>query len=500
MSISRSVESSGSFALPPIRRDLYYGGQWHPSHSGNTVDIKNPATGDRLGAVAWADAKDVDRAVRAAYEGFRIWRRTKPLERANILRQAAAIIRSHADEIALIDAADCGGPVKAMLVDCECGALAFDFFAGLVTELKGDTIPVGDDNLNYTIREPLGVVARINAYNHPFLFAASHAAAPLAAGNSLVVKPPDQAPLSTLRLAELIGPLFPAGVVNVLPGGRDCGAALVDHPMVAKLGLIGSVPTGKAIFKGAAATLKQVSLELGGKNALIAYPDADPAKVAAGIVQGMNFAWAGQSCGSTSRVFLHEGIHDAVLERVVNIVRGLKLGNPTDPDTEMGCLVSQEQLDKVMRYVDLGKKEGARLVIGGNRPADPRFAMGFYFEPTIFADVLPQMRIAREEIFGPVLSVLKWRDEDEMFRVVNELDYGLTASIWTSNLSIAHRAARRVEAGYVWVNGAGAHYFGVPFGGYKQSGLGREESIEELFDNTQIKNVNVTLDGIDDAL
>jgi betaine-aldehyde dehydrogenase len=481
--------------LANVSRDLYYANAWHPARNGQRVEVKNPATSESLGKVAWAQAEDVDAAVKAAYSGFKLWRRTKPLERAAILREAAAIIRRHAEEIAFIDASDCGGPFKRMVRDSEGGALAFEFFAGLITELKGDTIPVGDDNLNYTVREPLGVVVRICAYNHPFLFAASHAAAPLAAGNAVIVKPPEQAPLSTLRLAELLGPLFPPGVLSVLPGGRACGEALVQHPLVSKIGLIGSVPTGKAVLKGAADTMKKVSLELGGKNALIAYADANLKKVAAGIVQGMNFVWCGQSCGSTSRVFLHESIHDKVLDLVVGDISKLRFGNPTDPTTEMGCLISQDQLDKVARYVDIGKKEGARIVVGGNRATGASLAKGFYFEPTVFADVKPDMRIAREEIFGPVLSVLKWRDEDEMFDVVNSLDYGLTASIWTANLSVGHRAAARVEAGYVWINGASTHYFGVPFGGYKHSGLGREESIEELFDNTQIKNVNVTLDS-----
>lgn len=481
--------------LANVSRDLFYANAWHPARNGQRVEVKNPATSESLGKVAWAQAEDVDAAVKAAYSGFKLWRRTKPLERAAILREAAAIIRRHAEEIAFIDASDCGGPFKRMVRDSEGGALAFEFFAGLITELKGDTIPVGDDNLNYTVREPLGVVVRICAYNHPFLFAASHAAAPLAAGNAVIVKPPEQAPLSTLRLAELLGPLFPPGVLSVLPGGRACGEALVQHPLVSKIGLIGSVPTGKAVLKGAADTMKKVSLELGGKNALIAYADANLKKVAAGIVQGMNFVWCGQSCGSTSRVFLHESIHDKVLDLVVGDISKLRFGNPTDPTTEMGCLISQDQLDKVARYVDIGKKEGARIVVGGNRATGASLAKGFYFEPTVFADVKPDMRIAREEIFGPVLSVLKWRDEDEMFDVVNSLDYGLTASIWTANLSVGHRAAARVEAGYVWINGASTHYFGVPFGGYKHSGLGREELIEELFDNTQIKNVNVTLDS-----
>ncbi|HWK95543.1 MAG TPA: aldehyde dehydrogenase family protein [Pseudolabrys sp.] len=490
-----ALKKPATFVLPAVKRDLYYGGAWHKARFGGAQESFCPATGDSYGLVAWAEAEDVDAAVRAAYEGFKVWRRMKPLERALILRKAAEVIRQHGDELALIDAADCGGPFKRMIKDSEASALAFDQFAGLITEIKGDTIPTGDDVLSFTVREPLGVVVRINAYNHPLLFAATHAAPALAAGNAVIMKPPEQAPLSTLRLAELIGPLFPPGVISVLPGGRACGEALVAHPLVAKVGLIGAIPTGKAILKGAADQMKKVSLELGGKNALIGYADADPDKLAAGVIQGMNFVWLGQSCGSTSRAFLHESIHDAVLERVVAKIKTMRFGLPTDPDTEMGCLVNQAQLDKVIHYVEAGKQDGARLVIGGRRPDDAAFAKGFYYEPTIFADVTPSMRIAREEIFGPVLSVFKWRDEETMFEAVNELSYGLTASIWTKNLSVAHRAAARVEAGYVWVNGASTHYYGVPFGGYKQSGLGREESIEELLDNTQLKSINVVLDG-----
>jgi len=493
--VTALMKKPAPFVVPEVRRELYYGGAWHKARGGVTCETINPATGESLGAVASAQLEDVDAAVKAAHLGFKTWRRMKPLDRATALRKAAEVIREHADELALIDAADCGGPFKRMIKDSEGGAQAFEYFAGLITEIKGDTIPTGEDVVSFTVREPLGVVVRINAYNHPVLFAATHAAPALAAGNVVIMKPPEQAPLSTLRLAELIGPLFPPGVVSVLPGGRACGEALVGHPMVAKVGLIGAIPTGKAILRGAADTLKKVSLELGGKNALIGYPDADPEKLAAGIIQGMNFVWLGQSCGSTSRVFLHESIHDDVLERVVTKVKTLRFGIPTDPDTEMGCLVSQAQLDKVVHYVGAAKEDGARLVIGGRRPDEPELAHGFYYEPTIFADVTPKMRIAREEIFGPVLSVFKWNDEEAMLETVNELSYGLTASIWTRNLSIAHRAAARVEAGYVWINGASTHYFGVPFGGYKQSGLGREESIEELLDNTQLKSINIVLDG-----
>jgi betaine-aldehyde dehydrogenase len=477
----------------PRHRDLYYGGQWLGAMSGRTDTTINPATGESLGPWAVADAADVDAAVRRAHEGFRVWRAVKPADRAAILRQAAQVIRDHAEEIALIDSADSGGPFRRMIRDSEGGAAAFDFFAGLVTEIKGSTLPLGEDTLNYTMREPLGVVVRINAFNHPFLFAASRAAAPLAAGNSLIIKPPDQAPLSTLRLAELIGPLFPPGVINVLTGGRECGEALVEHPLVAKVALIGSVPTGKAIARGAAGTLKKLGLELGGKNALIAYPDSDPAKVAAGAVNGMNFTWCGQSCGSTSRIFLHDDIHDAVVERILRAVETYSFGLPTDETTQMGCLVNRQQLEKTEHYVALGLKEGARLVAGGVRPTDPVYSKGFFYPPTVFVEVTPEMTIAREEVFGPIMSIIRWRDEEEMLEAVNNSELGLTASIWTQNLATAHRAAARVEAGYIWVNGSSTHTLGTPFGGYKQSGLGREESLEELLDCTQLKNVNVSL-------
>jgi len=316
----------------------------------------------------------------------------------------------------------------------------------------------------------------------------------LASGNTVVVKSPDQAPLSIIRLAELIGDIFPPGVVNFLCGGRDCGEALTRHPLVRKVTLIGGVPTGKAVMRSAADGLKPVLLELGGKNALIGYPDADIEKLVDGIIGGMNFTWSGQSCGSTSRVFLHESIHDAVLDRVAEgLPKRHCPGIPTDPATTMGSLVSQAQLDKVQRYVDLALSEGARLVVGGKRPTDPALANGFFFEPTVFADMNTQMRLAREEVFGPVMAVFKWKDEDVLFEQVNDVDFGLTGSIWTQNVNTALRAASRMETGYVWINNSSQHFLGAPFGGVKQSGIGREECFEELLEFTYTKNVNVRL-------
>jgi betaine-aldehyde dehydrogenase len=474
-------------------RDLYYAGDWHRPIAGETAPTINPATGAGLGQVAVAGPEDVDAAVAAARDGFAVWRGLTPVARARILCEAASLIRANGRDLALIDSANTGNPIRDMVTDAELAAQSLEYFAGLASELKGATLPIGPNSLHYTIREPLGVVVRINAYNHPFMFAGMRMGAPLAAGNSVIIKPPEQAPLSSLYLAQLIGPLFPAGVFSVLPGGRACGEALVSHPGVAKIGVIGSVATGKAVYRAGADTLKKLALELGGKNAMVVYPDADPAKAAAAAVRGMNFGWAGQSCGSTSRLFLHESLHDAVLERVVEAVKALRPGIPTDFATTMGCLISQAQFDKVMSYIDLAKAAGARLVTGGKRPDDKALARGFFVEPTIFADVTASMRVASEEIFGPVLSVIRWSDEAQMLRQVNASELGLTASIWTNDLSTAHRAAAAIEAGFIWINGASQHFHGAPFGGYKQSGLGREESIEELFDSTQLKTINLML-------
>jgi betaine-aldehyde dehydrogenase len=478
----------------PQHRGLYYGGAWHDSTAGRAIAGTCPATGAALGPSIDATADDVDRAVAAARAAFLLWRDTPAQERAKAIRLAATILRRNAEELAWLDARDGGNPLTAMLYDVEISADYMDYFAGLVTEIKGSTIPIGAGTLNYTMREPLGVVARIGAFNHPLLFVAGKCGAPLAAGNTLIVKPADQTPLSALRIAELWDGVFPPGVFNVVTGGRDAGVALVAHPKVAKIGFIGSVNAGRAVMSGASATLKALTLELGGKNALIACADATPEEVADGVVRGMNFRYVtGQSCNSTSRVYLHSAIHDATLSEIVKRVAQIRIGLPTERATEMSCLASQAQFDKTMSYIRLGVEGGARIAYGGKRPDDPQLAQGFFVEPTVFADVTDDMRIAREEIFGPVVSILRWSDESDLLARVNALDVGLTASIWTHDLDRAHRLASKVEAGYVWINGASTHHVGVPFGGYKQSGMGREESLEELLACTQIKNVNVTL-------
>lgn len=476
----------------PRQQGHYWGGAWHPGAAPMRAASVNPSTEAVLTEFSMANADDVDQAVRAARGAAPQWAATPALQRGRLLRRAADIVRAHALELALLDAADCGNPVKAMQMDAEIAATQLEYFAGLVLENKGETLPTANGSLNYTLREPLGTVARIFPFNHPFMFAAGKMAAPLAAGNTVVLKPPEQAPLSTLRLMELLDGVFPPGVLNCVVGGRAVGAALAAHPDIAAVGLIGSVGAGKAVLHATADSMKRSLLELGGKNPLIIYPDADFEAAVDGAVRGMNFTWCGQSCGSTSRILVHDSLHDRFVDALCELLpRRHKPGIATDMRTTMGALVDRAQYDKSLRYIEIARSEGARILSGGRRPE--ALANGFFIEPTVLTGVAPHHRVAREEVFGPLLSVLRWRDEEEMFAIANGLEFGLTASIWTENLSTAHQAAARLQAGYVWVNECSVHIPGAPFGGYKQSGVGREECVQELHEFTQTKNVNVAL-------
>lgn len=479
-------------ALPASRR-LFYAGRFHEPMGGYRPTF-NPATQEELGDAAHADAADVDAAVQAAQAGFAQWRRTKPVERAHALRAFALRVRESAEELGWLDAVNGGNPVREMVNDAKVASHVADYFAGLVHEAKGETQPMGEGLLNYSVREPLGVVARIVAYNHPAMFLVTKLAPAVAAGNAVVLKAPDQAPLSAYRLAELAWECFPPGVVNILTGGAECGRALVSHPLVKKATLIGSTDTGIAILRSAAEKVMPVSLELGGKNPLVICADADLDKAIDGVISGMNLTWAGQSCGSTSRCFVHRSVYGQVLEGLATrIPQRHRCGMPTDPDTTMGCLVSRQHFEKVQGLIASARAEGADLVTGGRRSDDPALAKGWFIEPTVFANVTPQMRLFKEEVFGPILAVTPWDDEDTLVEQVNASEYGLTASIWTQDLSRAHRLASRIEAGYVWVNHGSAHFMGAEFGGYKKSGMGREEGLSELLAFTQNKNVNVKL-------
>ena len=474
---------------------MLIGGELVDSESRDLLESINPANEESLGYVPAASAADVDRAVAAAEAAHPAWAAIEPKERAKLVRKLAQAVRDNFDNILRIEVVDTGNTIAKMRADVATAGDTLDFYAGFATEIKGETIPASGKNLHFTIREPYGVVGRIIPFNHPIKFAANALAAPLMAGNCVVLKPPETSPLSATILGQICREILPPGVVNIVTGyGMPAGDALARHPQVKRLAFTGSVPTGKAIQRAAAeGGIKHVTLELGGKNPLIVFPDMDPDKVAQIAVAGMNFAWQGQSCGSTSRLLLHESLHKAVLERVVDRVAALKLGDPLDDKSQMGPINSKRHYERVCAMVQSGRDDGARLMTGGKRPGGADFKRGYWLEPTVFADVKPNMRIAREEIFGPVLSVFSWSDEGEAMKLANSTEYGLTASIFTNDIKTAFRAARAVKSGYVWINGASGHFYGTPFGGFKNSGIGREEGIDELLSYTEVKTVHVLL-------
>ena len=475
----------------PAQRGLYYGGAWHDPVAGGRLSVTAPSTGQDLGTVATADAADLDRAVIAARQAQRDWAALAPLARARILRAVVDRIRAHRDDLAMLDAIDCGNPLKGMLFDVDLGTTLLEYFIGLAPEVKGDTVPSGQGRMTFVRREPIGVVARIIPFNHPMMFVLAKMGAPLVAGNAVIFKPSEHTPLAALRIAELTEDLLPAGLFSVLNGDGRLGAAMAEHPGIGNISLVGSAATGRAVMRAGASTLKRLTLELGGKNALLIWPDADIDKAVAGAVKGMNLGWTGgQSCGSTSRVLVHDSVYDAVVERLAAAFGAVKLGDPTSAETEMGCMSTRPQYQKVMSYIEAGQQDGARMIAGG--PMPEHLQGGCFVRPTIFADVTPDMRIAREEVFGPVLSVLRWTDEEQAFEMANAVEYGLTASIWTRDLNTAMRAVERLEAGYVWVNNSSDHYPGAPFGGVKQSGIGREECLEEILAYTEQKTVAIT--------
>lgn len=474
---------------------MLIGGELVESESGEWLESVDPANEEVIGRVPAASAEDVRRAVEAAGRAWPEWAALDVKERARCLKEVAARLSERSEEILRVEVTDTGNTIGKMRGDVGKAVDALEYYAGLGLEMKGETIPATPENLHLSVREPYGVVGRIIPFNHPVMFAASRMAAPLMAGNAVVVKPSEQSPLSATMLGEICREALPPGIVNIVTGiGGVAGDALVRHPNVKRLAFIGSVETGMAIQRSAAeVAVKHVSLELGGKNPMIVFPDADLEKAMASAVAGMNFAWQGQSCGSVSRLFLHDSIHDEALEGIKERVESIKLGDPLDESSGMGPINSKAQYEKVKYYVAAGKEDGARLVTGGAPPEGERFERGYWMEPTVFADVTPEMRIFREEIFGPVLSVIRWSDADEVIEMANGVEYGLTAAIWTESLKTALTTARRVRSGYVWINGVSAHYPGCSFGGMKNSGIGREEGLEELMSYTESKAIHVHL-------
>jgi len=481
---------------PDVRRPLMsIGGRWTAAASGRTLPVVDPSTEETIGQIPAGDAADVASAVEAAGDAGRAWRSTTWKARAELLRELADRIDDCREELAQLDAIDSGNPVTGMRGDVRKAAEDLRYFGGLGGELKGETVPWTDVQFGQTFREPYGVVGRITAYNHPLMFAVSKSAAALMAGNSIVVKPSEHTSLSTLRFAEIAADVLPTGVLNVVTGlGHEAGAALVEHPDVPRVAFTGGVPTGRAILRSGAEHIKHVTVELGGKNPMIVFPDADVTAAATAAVTAMNLRRSmGQSCRSTSRLLLHASIVDEFTDALVEQVESLRIGDPRRDDVDMGPLAFAAHYERVLDYIDVGRSEGARVVTGGGRPAG--LQRGYYVAPTVFADVHPTMRIATEEIFGPVICTMAWTDYDEMIEVANGVEYGLTANIWTNDLSAAHRTAQQVQAGMVWINGDGSGPPGVPFGGYKQSGLGKEGTLAELLGYTREKSVIMNLTG-----
>jgi len=469
------------------------GGELRSARSGETIDVVNPATGETIATVPRCGAEDVDDAVSAASAAFESWRHLNPTERARRVNALADAVSEHAEELALLDVAENGSPIREMRGDAHAAAAQLRYFAGLALELRGETIPGDSDRLNYTLMTPFGVVGRIVPFNHPLMFAGAKIAAPLIAGNTVILKPSEHTSTSALRLAELAAEVLPPGVLNVITGyGDEAGDALVVHPGVRRLAFIGSAEIGRHIQQRAATSVvKTVTLELGGKNPVVIFADADVEEAVAGALRGMNFTWQGQSCGSTSRLLVHRSIHDELVTALAAAMDAMRSGPPAEESTETGAIVHRRQYEKVLGYLEIGRAEGARVVAGGGPPDDPRLANGLFVRPTLFDGVDPGSRLAQEEIFGPVLAAMTFDTYEEALQIANGVSLGLTASAFTRDLSLAHRFARDVEAGFVWINDTSKHFPGVPFGGVKDSGVGREESLDELVSYAQVKNVNV---------
>jgi betaine-aldehyde dehydrogenase len=483
-----------SFRESPVAANMLIGGELVESSSREWIECFNPSTDDLIGRAPRASELDVEQAVKAAEEAQIKWGALPVAERSGYLLKLADAFAAHADELLMLEVADSGNTISAMKPDLANCLDRLRYFAGLGFELHGRTIPGTTDKLHMTIREPYGVVGRIIAFNHPIAMAVHGMATPLMAGNSVILKPSEQCPLSALRLGEIAQGVLPPGVLNIISGDGSAGNALVRHPRVKRLSFIGSVRTGMAIQRSAAeVAVKSISLELGGKNPFIVFPDASVDKVAAAAISGMNFGLQGQSCGSTSRLFVHESLYDSVVAAVADKIKTLRVGDPFDWNSQMGALNTRAHRDRVRNFAESAKSEGARLAGEGTSPSDRRLANGYWFPPMVFADVTPAMKVAREEIFGPVLSVLRWSNLEDVISMANSVEYGLTAAIWTNDITQAMRTAKRVQSGFVWINGVNAHVRAVPFGGYKNSGIGRERGLEELFSYTEEKSIQIFL-------
>jgi acyl-CoA reductase-like NAD-dependent aldehyde dehydrogenase len=479
-----------------LQTRLFIGGEFVDALDGATMDVFNPFTGEVLARVAEAKAADVDRAVVAATKALPAWRATPAAQRGRLLGKLADAIEAHAEELAQLESLDTGHPIRDTRgLDVPRTAATFRYFAGMADKYQGSVVPVEPGFLNYVLREPVGVVGQIVPWNFPLMFTSWKMGPALAAGNTVVLKPAEITPLSTLKIAQLMAEVgFPPGVVNIVPGfGATAGQHLAEHPDVHKIAFTGSTAVGRRIVQASAGNLKRVQLELGGKGANIVFGDANlPA-----AINGSAFAIfhnQGQACIAGSRLLLQQDIAEQFLEGFVKLARSIRLGDPLDPKTEMGPLTSEKQQQSVLKYCEIARQQGAELLLGGSKPAAPELARGYFVEPTIVR-AQPQDRVCQEEVFGPFVAVTTFRDDAEALEIANSTQYGLGGGLWTSNLQRAHRIAGAMRSGMVWINCYKRVNPGSPFGGVGSSGYGREMGFEAMHDYTDAKSVWVNVDA-----
>src|SRR5688572_27266209 len=485
----------GAWDLMKDSKKLFINNEWHPSSSGKTMPVVNPATEEVIAEVPAADKSDVDRAVAAARAALNgPWGQMSARERGRLVRRLGERLMERADDVSRLETLHNGKPIsESRHIEIPAAAECFEYYGGWADKVMGETVPVKGNYLNYTLREPLGVCAAIVPWNFPLLIAVWKIAPALACGNTIIVKPASQTPLTALALGEIaleVG--LPPGVFNVLTGpGAKLGQAIVEHPGIDKIAFTGDTSTGKAIMKSAADTLKKITLELGGKSPNIVLPDADLEAAIRGATIGI-FYGKGEVCAAGSRLLVDKSIKNEFIDKLAARAKKMVAGDPMDPKTRFGALSSKKQMETVLRYVESARSEGATLVAGGSR-TDIGTGKGYFVQPTVFADVTPEMTIAREEIFGPVLATIEFADLDEAIARANDSPYGLAAGVWTRDIKKAHYVARRLQAGTVWVNTYNVYDTAAPFGGYKQSGFGREMSAHALEHYTQVKSVWVDL-------
>ena len=481
----------------PIRHQLFIDGRFVDALGGETLATLNPHDNSTIAEVAMAGKADIDRAVAAAERAFPAWSRMAAADRGRILLRLADLIETHAEDLARLESLDTGHPLKdSRALDVPRTAACFRYFGGMADKFQGETIPVEEGFLNYTLREPVGVVGQVVPWNFPLMFTSWKMAPALAAGNTVVMKPAEITPLSSLRIAELMAEAgMPPGVVNIVPGlGPVAGQYIAEHERIAKVAFTGSTATGRRVVQASAGNLKKVQLELGGKGANIVFDDANLTAAINGS------AWAifhnqGQACIAGSRLVLHERIADEFLEKFARLAGSIRVGNPMDAATEMGPLTSVQHRDRVLSYVEVAREQGGEVIAGGRAPDDPALAAGCYVQPTIVRARSWRDRVAQEEVFGPFVTVLTFNDDEEAMQIANGTDYGLGSGLWTSNLQRAHRFARDTRAGMVWINSYKRVNPGSPFGGVGQSGYGREMGFDAMREYTQVKSVWVNVDA-----